>query len=283
MQRQDVSAVTVRTMTLPELETAIDWAAGEGWNPGLNDAACFYAADPQGFLVGELDGEPIACISAIRYDDRFGFGGFYIARPDMRGHGFGLKMWRAASRRLAGLTVGLDGVVEQQENYKRSGFIVAYRHLRYEGIGGGTPPDGVTLLTDVPFEALLSYDRQLFPAPRPDFLRAWIEQPGGTALGMIAGDTLIGYGVLRPCRTGFKIGPLFADSPQIAETLFRALAAHAPNAPIFLDIPEPNTAARDLVAAHNMNFVFETARMYANGEITVPLDREYGVTTLELG
>jgi hypothetical protein len=33
-------------MTQPELRIAVDWAADEGWNPGLNDAACFYAADP---------------------------------------------------------------------------------------------------------------------------------------------------------------------------------------------------------------------------------------------
>lgn len=283
MQQHDVSTVTVRTMTLPELKTAIDWAADEGWNPGLNDAACFYAADSEGFLVGELDGEPVACVSAVRYDDRFGFGGFYIARPDMRGHGFGLKMWRAASRRLAGLTVGLDGVVEQQENYKRSGFAFAYRHLRYQGIGGGSAPESVTPLDGLPFEALTAYDRHLFPAPRSAFLRAWIDQPGGTALGLVKDGALAGYGVLRPCRIGFKIGPLFADTPEISRTLFRALASHASEAPIFLDIPEPNAAARDLVTAFDMTFVFETARMYANGEVSLPIDREFGVTTLELG
>jgi hypothetical protein len=28
-------------MTLSDVEVAIDWAAREGWNPGLNDAQCF--------------------------------------------------------------------------------------------------------------------------------------------------------------------------------------------------------------------------------------------------
>ena len=50
----------IRAMTRDEVDVAVDWAAAEGWNPGLHDADCFYRADPQGFLVGLLDGEPIA-------------------------------------------------------------------------------------------------------------------------------------------------------------------------------------------------------------------------------
>ena len=46
----------MRRMTEADLKLALDWAAAEGWNPGLDDAHCFYAADPQGFFLGELDG-----------------------------------------------------------------------------------------------------------------------------------------------------------------------------------------------------------------------------------
>jgi hypothetical protein len=43
----------VRNMAEADLALALEWAAAEGWNPGLHDARCFYAADPQGFLIGE--------------------------------------------------------------------------------------------------------------------------------------------------------------------------------------------------------------------------------------
>ena len=43
----------VRNMTEADLAPALEWAAAEGWNPGLHDAHCFYAADPQGFPVGD--------------------------------------------------------------------------------------------------------------------------------------------------------------------------------------------------------------------------------------
>jgi hypothetical protein len=82
-----MSDLTIRTLRSEEISLAIDWAAGEGWNPGLGDAACFAAADPHGFLVGELDGQPVATISCVDYGDGFSFLGLYIVRKDLRGRG----------------------------------------------------------------------------------------------------------------------------------------------------------------------------------------------------
>ncbi len=78
----------IRTMTRGELEVAIAWAAAEGWNPGLQDADCFYGTDPTGFLMGFLNNEPIASISAVKYGESFGFIGFYIVKPGFRGQGY---------------------------------------------------------------------------------------------------------------------------------------------------------------------------------------------------
>jgi ribosomal protein S18 acetylase RimI-like enzyme len=72
-----------------EVDLAIEWAAEEGWNPGINDADCFYSADKHGFLVGLLDNEPIATISVVKYGEHFGFLGLYIVKPKYRGRGYG--------------------------------------------------------------------------------------------------------------------------------------------------------------------------------------------------
>ena len=90
----------IAPMTLADLETALDWAAAEGWNPGLDDAEAFLAADPGGFLMGRVDGEPVASISAVRHSAGFGFLGLYICRPEHRGRGLGWQMWQAAMARL---------------------------------------------------------------------------------------------------------------------------------------------------------------------------------------
>lgn len=277
----------IRRMNRDEVSTAIEWAAREGWNPGLSDAECFYRADPKGFFVGELNGEPIGCISAVAYDDLFGFLGLYIVRPEFRGKGFGLQLWNAAMEYMGNRNVGLDGVVAQQENYRKSGFRLAYRNIRYSGaniFSSHTAPDTVLKLSSLRFENVVRYDRLLFPAWRADFLKEWINQPCGQALGVIdSTGNIAGYGVIRPCRIGFKIGPLFADDEHIAETLFLALSKYAAKTPIFLDIPEVNSAAVDLVQRYRMKRVFETARMYTQGEPALPIHRMFGVTTFELG
>ena len=43
--------MNIRLMTRDELDTLVDWAACEGWNPGLDDAEVFWATDPEGFVA----------------------------------------------------------------------------------------------------------------------------------------------------------------------------------------------------------------------------------------
>jgi hypothetical protein len=88
-----MSDLRIRSMRPDEISIAVDWAAAEGWNPGLADAACFSTVDPDGFLVGELDGAPAATICCVNYGATFAFLGLYIVRKDVRGCGHGLKIW----------------------------------------------------------------------------------------------------------------------------------------------------------------------------------------------
>jgi ribosomal protein S18 acetylase RimI-like enzyme len=276
----------IRVATRTEVDISIEWAAKEGWNPGLHDANCYYSGDPNGFLIGLLGNEVIATISAIKYGNTFGFIGFYIVKPSYRNKGYGIQIWNAALKHLEGRNIGLDGVVAQQDNYKKSGFKLAYSNIRYEVIGGGKSPynTGIIKLSALPFEIIESYDRPFFPEDRSPFIKSWINQPDCNALGIMRDGKLAGYGVIRACRSGHKIGPLFADSPELAESLFLALKSEVKTKePIYLDIPELNQAAASLVKRYNMEVVFETARMYTGERPDMPLQRLFGVTSFEVG
>ena len=94
---------------------------------------------------------------------------------------------------------------------------------------------GMLQAAEVAFDRLLAYDDVCFIGRgnpvRGEFLRRWIRLPGGAAYVAVedGGGRVTGYGCRRPCidkqpRTHL-IGPLYADSPDIAEALLRRLCA----------------------------------------------------------
>ena len=114
-------------------------------------------------------------------------------------------------------------------------------------------------------------------------MTGWIAQPDSLALGYRRAGHLSGYGVVRRCREGCKIGPLFADDAQAATALLAHLAAFAAGGPLFLDVPENNPAALALVRQVRMREVFGCARMYLGPPPALAHPRIFGVTTFELG
>lgn len=279
----------VRAMARPELDLLLDWAAAEGWNPGLHDAEPFWTADPGGYLAALRDGELVGGGSIVSYDGRFGFMGFFIVRPPFRGHGLGAALWRTRrdrllDRLLPGACIGLDGVEAMVPFYARGGFRLAHRDRRHRFTGGGSRPDGALVpASSVPLDELAAFDAARFPAPRPAFLASWISRPGVVALCAVEGSRIVGLGVLRPCREGRKIGPLLALDATVAASLLDALSAAAPGEPIFLDVPESNPAAMALARARGMREVFGCARMYLGPPPRLPGAEVFGVTSFELG
>jgi hypothetical protein len=278
------SDLRIRTMRTDDIAVAVEWAAAEGWNPGLSDAACFATVDPEGFLIGEIDGNPVATVSCVNYDESFAILGFYIVRGDLRGHGHGLKIWNAAIAHAQARVIGLDGVVAQQDNYKKSGFKLAYANIRYGGtVAAIKMPRGIVPLGDIPPAMVEADDATVFPAARPRFLSAWIGAPAHVGRALLRDSQLVGWGVIRPCLKGFKIGPLVADDRAAAEAVLSALLASVGGGEVFLDVPAINPDA--LALARDLGFapVFETARMYTGAIPSLRLDRVFGVTTFELG
>ncbi|GHJ38278.1 GNAT family N-acetyltransferase [Streptomyces sp. TS71-3] len=276
---------TIGRATLDDWAVVSGWAHDEGWDPGLSDAPAFFAQDPDGFHLGRLDGEPVSAVSVVRYGPDYAFLGFYLVRPDQRGRGFGLGVWQAGLAAAGSRTVGLDGVVAQQGNYRRSGFAPAHRTHRYTGPAPGyvPQPDGIVPAATLGTEAIAAYDSACHPADRPRFVAAWLTVPGHRALARVTDGRLTGYGVIRPARTTYRIGPLFADTPADARALFDALTAGTGRTPVALDVPESNPAAVAMAEGLGLTPSFETARMYTGPIRPVDEGRVFGVTTLELG
>jgi hypothetical protein len=280
----------IRQATRRELDIAVQWATNEGWNPGLHDAEVFWQTDSNGFMVMEKDGKMIGSVSGVSYNGKFGFGGFFIIESKYRSQGLGTKLadtfLKTLSSRLEkSAPIGIDGVFNMQPTYAKWGFKFSHRNLRMESMAKKLDFDThkVKKITDSDFEAVNGFDRECFGFDRTSFLKGWLKMKDSLALKYEVGSTLKGYGVVRKCHKGFKIGPLFATDYDSAHELFRGLSSFASGELIYLDTPEINEEAMKLARTYRMKECFGCARMYYGPAPDLPYNKIFGVTTFELG
>ena len=277
-------AMTVRVMTSADLETVLDWAAAEGWNPGLDDAAPFRAADPEGFFVAARDGAPVAAISVVNHDAANAFLGLYICRPEWRGQGIGLDLWQLALRHAGQRAVGLDGVEAQQANYASSGFVRTGATRRWEGPLPPAPPvAGLRAATPGDLDAIARLDRAANGYARAAFLRAWLHDSATRRTLVLAPEGAPeGFVTIRRCRSGCKIGPVTAADCDAALALIHGAAAAMAAATVTVDVPDANGALSAALAGRGLRSSFATARM-VRGIAPVAGPLLQAVATLELG
>ena len=170
--------LTIRNMSRAEVDELVEWAAKEGWNPGLHDADIFWQTDPDIFIAAELDGDLVGGGAITSYAGRFGFMGFFIMKPEFRGRGMGNTLWYARKERLLqrlkpNAAIGMDGVFNMQPYYAKGGFVFSHRNIRFQSLGTAAEADkAIVPLVQFPFDDVLAYDNVCFPASRENFLKA---------------------------------------------------------------------------------------------------------------
>ncbi|MEN9646466.1 MAG: hypothetical protein RL238_3135 [Actinomycetota bacterium] len=277
-----------RAMTPDDVAQLVEWAAAESWNPGRHDVPVAWSVDPGAFIALRRDGEMIGGGSVFSYGGAFGFMGLFIMRPDCRGHGLGGLLWQHRLQRMRArlrpdAAVGMDGVFRMAPFYARGGFVLAYRDLRFDGVAPAATDEGLLPVAAVGFDALDAFDRRHVAAPRTEFLRAWTAPADVHTAVMVDDDEVVGMAVLRPCRDGYRFGPVHADRPDVAERLITGLMSRVAGAPVQIDVPEPNGPGLDIVARLGMTESFGCARMYHGPDPLLPVERIYGVTSFEFG
>ena len=281
--------LSVRALSRHELDVLVGWAAGEGWDPGHDDAEVFWHTDPDAYVGFDADGELGGGACTVAYGGSYGFIGLYILRPDLRGHGLGGEFAAELVRRMRerldpGAAIAIEGVVEMAPFYERLGFIPSHNTLRMQAVSGGATRDpGLIELASVPLAELVAYDSPRFGAARESFLRNWTAPAGGLALAAPGPSGLRGYGVLRPTGLGYKVGPLFAGDGETAASILSGLMEHAQGTVVSLDVPDVNKPGLQLAASHGMAEVFRCIHMQMGQPPPIPWQEIFGATTLELG
>lgn len=300
----------IRVATASDLHEFYRLAHAEQWQPGPHDMDAFFALDPEGFFLALLDGEVIGCCSGVAYDDTYGFMGYYIVDENHRGKGYGLPLFKRALARLGpGRNVGLDGEHTQVANYVKSGFTGYYESVRFQiknqdfsrltRLHGQQHVHVHCLVStrdmDMGMAAIAAYDAQQGHAtPRSRLLHEWAQIEG--TVGFVAvGDegitTIEGYGFMRPLAdaetNGWRVGPLVADSPDVAATLLQRFCQHLSSTTsttaVYLDVPDANTSALTLMDSVCAIRKHACMRMYTKCRPPVAMQKCFAHLSLEVG
>ncbi|KPA23234.1 Acetyltransferase (GNAT) family protein [Shimia sp. SK013] len=274
-----------RNATFEELSSLLNWAADEGWNPGLEDVTPFWQADPHGFFVAEVEGELAATISVVNHTDDFAFLGLYIAKPEYRGQGVGYGLWQHALRHAHDRVVGLDGVPDQQKNYASSGFVFVSQTTRFSGEVPAKTSGRVCVASSADTNTMVDLESAVSGVRKPTYMQAWLQEAETRKTLIIRdGDEIAGFCTVRACQSGAKIGPLVATNYADAQALMSHAAA-VMGTSLTVDVPQNSPALKLLCENIDLEPGFATARMYRGSPVQLADEAPayFAVTSLELG
>ena len=279
----------IRRLTPEEMEQMISNAVdGEGWTESYDVLHAFRVLDHDGFLGGFINGKLIGHVSMVRYEENYGFVGYYIVVPEFRGKGYGMKLWREGMKRMEGCNVGLDGVAEEVPLYVKSGFTKYFDNHRYHGVSKVMPAHpSVVAYEEGMLDKVAEYDRQCFPSTRKEFLRAWLTVPHGHTVVYVEDGVVKGYAAMHRTTQCNEIARCFADSREIAQALYVSLInALGEGIGVHWNIPGDNDAAVELIESlgeYQPKLHWDIARMYTRGVPQVKAEKVWSMTSYSIG
>jgi GNAT superfamily N-acetyltransferase len=277
--------LTIRNISLQEMVFPMEVAYKERWNPGLYDGVAFFQADPDGFFLAEKDGGMVGGISLVGYGEALAVIGNHFVLPPYRGQGIGKALWEHALELAGERHIRINGLPDGKEFYESYGFRGVCNVIRYGGsiFAEGRISDDIYSARDIDFRRLAEFDAGFFGVPRERFLKNWLDTPAMVSLCVLKEGAIQGWGCMRRCRKGWRLGPVFARNYDLAEELVRHFAVQTIAESVYMDLAESNIQAIRLGFAMGMTPWEARLKMYRGESGSEPIDQIFGFTTVDLG
>lgn len=280
-------------MQATDFKVINQWCIDEGWNIGLYDSDAYYKIDPLGHFIAK-DSERVASLSLIKHSPTFFTLGPFIVHKSCRGQGIGEALWNVAMTRMnqehPEALIVLYSVSGQVERYKKAGFVPVCTIQRWYIHSNPSTPlthSRCTVLTKKLIPALNQYNQRHYFINQALFFEL-LQKPETNGLVFMDDNVIKGFGLIRRCVRGFRIGSLVADTPEIAQSLIAELLVFAQRETIFIDVPDSNPHGISCMNA------FHAVRTPQEDTITMikgtgysnylnQRKRQYGLFSLEIG
>ena len=274
--------------------------------PAVDEIDCLLAFDPTSLYVGELDDKPIGTACVFKYDNGDCNGGGYYVEKEYRKCGYGLQLYNHVvnqSKPFINMLghVGSLQVFEMYKKYFGSGEILHSTELhdinsitalkKLQEMNKHTSYH-IKQLTEIDFENLFSYDKDIFGHDRKQFLHKWLYSPA--SIFRVAFNTegsIIGYAVARESiipQEGYKIGPLFCEDIDVGKALlqpiFEEINKKGLSSSVHFWCPiERNPQVKELLTFLDSTFIEKHLFLSTNGPPKGCVDKWFAVASLLCG
>ena len=228
----------------------------------------------------------------VTFDPRSAYIGFYATAPEMHGKGIGIKTWKAVKDHIEpDKNIGLCAAPAQIRLYReKAGFVnpdpfcmicTESDTLNLSQLSSHSPNNVViSEFNDTIQNAVIEYDENLIGLNRRRLIELGLRED--KTLTLVASDaesnSVVGYGCLKWSNVNkVMLGPLYADTPEIAEfLLYRLLSEYK-----FADVPstglvwlllDGNKAAVELSSRLGHKFHYPSPRLFTKSVPQPPVD-----------
>ena len=117
------SGLVFKPATIKDVDIFTHWIISEGWHVGPYDFPCGYAFDPEGFFIGEVDGELASHVCVVRYPNHHAHcGGAIVTEKFRRNDFYVMSVFKAVDVCDQRYTIGGDVVVNLSDAIAKVGF-----------------------------------------------------------------------------------------------------------------------------------------------------------------
>lgn len=242
---------SARSLGSADIASAMALSAEAGWNQVAADWRIFIE-NGCALAIANSDGELVATAAILPHGGRFAWISMVLVAAPYRRRGFATWLLRhcVATLLAQGLTPVLDATDTGRPLYLSFGFadcwglhrMVARAEL---AVDSATTTCGITVRPLMPqdWARIVAYDTAIFGAEREKLLRRLAYRlPVAAHVAEHAGE-IAGFLLGRDGRAMNQLGPLAADSENIARALLGHALASLP-APVVIDLPDRHANLR---------------------------------------
>ena len=241
----------IERLTREDLGAARRLSTAVGWNQTAADWRRLLTLFPDTCFGGWVDGGLVATSTLATYDGRVGWVGMVLVDEAHRRRGYGSAVFEAAldAGGEAGLeVVGLDATDAGRRVYDGYGFERVGGIDRWRGAIDLPASESERVTTFDRAERVAGFDAARCGVDRTPLLDHLVDSDGATGVRSVREGETVGYAVVRPGRTCPQVGPVVADTSEVAERLLGAVGARV-TGPVVVDALDRDVSARALERA----------------------------------